>query len=65
MAKYRIRKDHFLHDRERGQPPEFYKAGTVMEWSGLPSLQMEPIDDEARAAVAGRQARRNWTAMPT
>ena len=62
MARYRIRKDHFLQDPERGLPPQFNHAGAVIEWHGLPSMQMEPLDDEARAAVAGRPER---TAMRT
>ena len=53
MPKYRIRKDHFLQDPERGLPPQFNHAGAVIEWRGLPPMQMEPLDEEARAAVAG------------
>ena len=63
MARYRIRKDHFLQDPERGLPPQFHHAGAVIEWHGLPSMQMEPLDEEARAAVAGRPDRIG-TAMP-
>jgi len=40
MARYRIRKDHFLQDPERGLPPQFHHAGAVIEWHGLPSMQM-------------------------
>jgi hypothetical protein len=65
MAKYRIRKDHFLHDRERGLPPQFYKASAVIDWPGVPSRHMAPVDDEARAAVAGQQAGRNAASFPT
>ena len=32
MPKYRIRKDHFLQDPERGLPPQFNHAGAVIEW---------------------------------
>ena len=61
MARYRIRKDHFLQDPERGLPPQFNHAGAVIEC--LPSMQMESLDEEARAAVAGRPER-TGTAMP-
>jgi hypothetical protein len=49
MPKYRIRKDHFLADRERRS-----FTATVQSLSGtaFQALQ-EPLDDEARAAVAG------------
>ena len=43
--------DHFLADRERGLPPQFHRAGSIIEWHGLPSLKMEPLDDEARFAT--------------
>jgi hypothetical protein len=46
MARYRIRKDHFLQAPERGLPPQFHHAGAVIEWHGLPSMQMEPLDEE-------------------
>ena len=61
MARYRIRKDHFLQDPERGLPPQFNHAGAVIEC--LPSMQMESLDEEARAAVAGRPER-TGAAMP-
>lgn len=66
MATYRLKKDHYLQVKRAGakpddknpweKEPQLHEQGSVVEWDGKPSLQMEPVDKEAKERVAERQA---------
>jgi len=56
MAKYRLRRGHYLQDKHRKIDPRFHAHGEVIEWEGAPSLQMEAVDNDAKERVRARQA---------
>lgn len=56
MARYRLKKEHYLQDKARGKEPQLHAAGSEIDWVGKPSLHMEPIDQEATDASADRFA---------
>lgn len=64
MPKYRLKKDHYLQygkpDKEgrRQVEPQYHEQGSVVDWPGKPSLNMEPVagDKEATERVQERQA---------
>lgn len=56
MAKYRLKKEHYLQDKATGMEPQAYEAGAEVNWPGQPSLHMEPIDQEAKERVEARHA---------
>lgn len=45
MARYELTTPHFIE-------PEFYKAGTVIDYDGEPTPSMRPLDDEAEKKLA-------------
>jgi hypothetical protein len=64
MAKYRLLKDHYLQFPGFATP-RFCVKGSIIDYAGPPSLQMVPLDDEARAAKAATQNARLAKSGPT
>lgn len=56
MARYRLKKEHYLQDNKAGVEPQLHAAGAEIDWAGKPSLHMEPIDQEATERSAERFA---------
>lgn len=56
MAKYRLKKEHFLQDNKAGIEPQLHEKGKEIDWNGTPSLHMEPIDAEAKERHKARMA---------
>lgn len=54
MARYRL--THPCHCLANGLPrPKLFAAGEEIEFEGVPSVHMQPLDDNAEAAVAARR----------
>ena len=57
MPKWRLTADHFI--APAGYPaPTFRREGEIIEYSGVPSLNMVPLDREAEAILAEYEQRR-------
>jgi hypothetical protein len=56
MAKYRLKKEHYLQDKKAKVEPQLHEKGAVIDWEGTPSLHMEPIDKQAKERVEARVA---------
>lgn len=53
--RYRLTAPHYIGPRGHEQ---YQPTGAEIEWNGVPSSNMEPLDDEARAALAKYKPRR-------
>lgn len=56
MAKYRLKKEHYLQDNKAGIEPQLHEKGAEIDWKGTPSLHMEPLDVEAKERHKARMA---------
>jgi hypothetical protein len=52
VAKYRLRKAHYLESKEHGLVGHHYAKGEVIDWLGDPSTEMEPVDEAAKERMA-------------
>lgn len=55
MARYRLTAPHYLAPK-KGLSQHF-PAGVEVDWDGVPSSAMEPLDAAARAAIAKHKPR--------
>lgn len=56
MPRYRLKKDHYLQNNKAKVEPQLHPAGAEIDWNGAPSLQMEPLDKEAKERSGARLA---------
>jgi hypothetical protein len=56
MARYRLKKEHYLQDKQAKIEPQLHEKGAEIDWPGAPSLHMEPLDKPARERVEARVA---------
>lgn len=56
MARYKLKKEHYLQDNKARIEPQLHEKGKEIEWAGTPSLHMEPVDAEAKERVKARMA---------
>lgn len=56
MARYRLKKEHYLQDKKAKIEPQLHEKGAEIEWLGTPSLHMEPVDKDAKERVTARMA---------
>jgi hypothetical protein len=56
MAKYRLKKEHYLQDKKSKVEPQLHEKGAEIDWDGTPSLHMEPLDKDAKERSAARVA---------
>lgn len=47
MPRYKLEKEHFLQDNQRGIDPQLHAKGEIVDWEGPPSLAMTPLDADA------------------
>lgn len=66
MPQYRLTKDHYLQVKKPGakpgdkdpwvKEPQLHEQGSVVDWDGKPSLQMEAVDKEGGERIEARRA---------
>lgn len=56
MPRYKLKKEHYLQDNKAKVEPQLHEKGAEIDWSGTPSLHMEPLDAEAKERTKARMA---------